>query len=79
MINSLSLKPETLFNPEKEAAPFIGVFPGTFTEKMSAFAKEWQPTQHVNCESAILPVAAIQDGLPKFVEWPGGDLLPGCE
>ena len=49
-----------------------GVFPGTFTETMDNFIKEWQPTAHVNCESAILPVAAICDGLPKYVDWDTG-------
>jgi hypothetical protein len=49
-----------------------GVFPGTFTEPLSNFIREWQPRSHLNCESAIMPVAAICDGLPKFVEWDTG-------
>ena len=52
-----------------------GVFPGTFTEKMNNFIKEWQPRAHVNCESAIIPVAAICDGLPKYVDWDTGPKL----
>jgi hypothetical protein len=49
-----------------------GVFPGTFMEPLSNFIREWQPRSHLNCESAIMPVAAICDGLPKFVEWDTG-------
>ena len=49
-----------------------GVFPATFTEIMSSFIREWQLRSHLDCESAIIPVAAICDGLPKFVEWDTG-------
>ena len=51
---------------------WFGVFPGTFTQTMSNFIRAWQPTSHVNCESAIIPIAAICDGLPKYVEWDSG-------
>ena len=43
-----------------------GVFPGTFTDKMNIFLRAWQPTSHINCESAIINVSAIQDGLKKY-------------
>ena len=49
-----------------------GVFPGTFTEKTNNFIKEWQPRVDVNCESASIPVPAICDGLPKYVDWDTG-------
>tara|TARA_B100000035_G_C20954568_1_gene533553 strand:+ start:381 stop:989 length:609 start_codon:yes stop_codon:yes gene_type:complete len=49
-----------------------GVFPATFTETMSNFIQAWQPRSHLNCESAIIPVAALCDGLPKYVEWDTG-------
>lgn len=52
-----------------------GVFPGTFTETMNNFITEWQPRAYVNCESAIIPVAAICDGLPKYVDWYTGPKL----
>ena len=54
-----------------------GVFPATFTEKMTAFIREWQPTCHLNCESAIVPVSAICDGLPKYVQAADGAKLVG--
>lgn len=46
---------------------YYGVFPATFTEKMSAFDRRWQPKMHLHCESAIVPVASICDGLPKYL------------
>lgn len=44
-----------------------GVFASTFTEKLKNFARSWQPRRHFNCESAILPLTAICDGLPKYL------------
>ena len=60
------------FRKLDEGGERYGVFPGTFTETMNNFVKEWQPRAHVNCESAIIPVAAICDGLPKYVDWDTG-------
>lgn len=45
-----------------------GVFPSTFTEKLHNFIKTWQPRRHFNCESAILDMSSIHDGLPKYIE-----------
>ena len=60
-----------LIFPEDGSERF-GVFPSTFTEKISNFIQTWQPRRHFNCESAILPVSAIYDGLPKYVEMESG-------
>jgi len=53
-------------------AEMYGVFPGTFTEKMEVFSSSWQPKYHLNCESAIIAVSVISDGLPKYVAFPDG-------
>ena len=60
------------FRKLENDAERIVVFPGTFTESMSDFIRKWQPTAHLNCASAIVPVAAICDGLPKYFEWDTG-------
>lgn len=60
MLNAFFRKPDTSIER-------YGVFPATFTEKMSSFIRAWQPNSHVNCESAIVPIEAICDGLPKLV------------
>ena len=72
MRNAIFKRPGTTFNEGDEDAEIFGVFPGTFTEKMSEFIQPWQPRFHVNCASAILPVASIHDGLEKYAEWPDG-------
>ena len=71
MVNAIYLRPGTDLNDGEEDAEIFGVFPGTFTEKMSEFIQSWQPAMHVNCGSSILPVASIHDGLPKLIDMPG--------
>ena len=39
---------------------------------VSDFIQACQLRSHLNCESAIIPVAAICDGLPKYVELNSG-------
>jgi len=69
MMNAVIKKPNTVLNPTSEDVPFVCVFPATFTEKMSEFIESWQPKAHLNCDSSILPVTMINDGLPKYHEW----------
>ena len=77
MLNAVFQKPNTAMNPTDEDVPFVCVFPATFTEKMSEFIESWQPKAHLNCDSSILPVMMINDGLPKFREW--GNLLSSTQ
>lgn len=60
-----------LIFPEDSSERY-GVFPSTFTEKLDNFIQTWQPRRHFNCESAILPVSVIYDGLPKYVKMESG-------
>lgn len=66
MINPLTAKPNSPFNPSDEPFTMYGVFPGAFTCKMSELSQEFQPVGHCNCESSTLDVSTIHDGLPKF-------------
>ena len=65
MMTVIFARPRTEFNDGDEEADMFCVFPATFTDKMNEFIQSWQPTHHVNCDSAILPLAAINDGLEK--------------
>lgn len=69
MMNAVVKKANTMLNPTSEDVPFVCVFPATFTEKMSEFIESWQPKAHLNCNSSILPVTVINDGLAKYREW----------
>ena len=73
MMNALFVRPRTGFNDSDEDVDMFCVFPATFTDKMNEFIQAWQPTHHANCNGAILPLAAINDGLDKWVEWPDGE------
>ncbi len=73
MMTVIFARPRTEFNDGDEEADMFCVFPATFTDKMNEFIQSWQPTHHVNCDSAILPLAAINDGLDKWAEWPEGE------
>ncbi len=55
----------------------IGVFPGTFTEPLSAFVQSWQPICHQHCEHSELIVSSIHDGLIKYKGWREGEVLLG--
>jgi hypothetical protein len=73
MMTVIFARPRTEFNDGDEEADMFCVFPATFTDKMNEFIQSWQPTHHANCDSAILPLAAINDGLEKWAEWPEGE------
>ena len=70
MLNALYQRPNSVFNETDEPIDFICVFPSTFTEPMNRFIAAWQPASHGNCETSILPFEAINDGLPKWAEFP---------
>jgi len=70
MMTALFARPHTELNDGDEDAEMVCVFPGAFTEKMSAFVQAWQPTNHVHCANAILPMSVINNGLDKWTGWP---------
>ena len=55
-----------------------GTFPSTFEgQDYTEFAQSWQPTMHINCESATFDVALLHDGLPKISGLAGSENVVG--
>ena len=75
MLNPIIIKCGTEHNPTDVPGAIFGVFPGTFTHKMSELTKAFQPTFHLNCEFSLVDVSRLQDGLPKHLGWAGTPLV----
>ena len=72
MMTAVFARPGSVFNSGDHDKEMVCVFPSTFTDNLSEFIQAWQPSLHVNCSSAILPLSAFNDGLAKWSEWADG-------